>query len=151
MGSATSPQSSSTYSPCGGRPAPRSHSSRRASPWYPERTAIVFGDDRITCRALDAAADRVANLLVSRGIQPGDNVALSCPDLPHFTSVYFGILKAGSAVVPLNVLLKAREVAYHLTDSDAMAYFAFEGTAELPIGQTAWGDSRPPRAAASSS
>ncbi|MFI5680194.1 hypothetical protein [Streptomyces cellulosae] len=40
--------------------------------------------------------------------------------------------------MPLNVLLKAREVAYHLTDSDAKAYFAFEGTAELPIGQTAW-------------
>ncbi len=63
---------------------------------------------------------------------------MSCRNLPHFSSVYFGILKAGAAVVPLNVLLKAREVAYHLTDSDAKAYFAFEGTAELPIGQTAW-------------
>lgn len=105
---------------------------------YPERTAIVFGDDRVTYGALDAAANRVANLLVSRGIQPGDKVALSCPNVPHFTSVYFGILKAGAVVVPLNVLLKAREIAYHLTDSDAKAYFAFEGTAELPIGQTAW-------------
>jgi long-chain acyl-CoA synthetase len=105
---------------------------------YPERTAIVFGDDRITYSALDAAANRVANLLVSRGIQPGDKVALSCPNLPHFSSIYFGILKAGAAVVPLNVLLKAREVAYHLTDSDAKAYFAFEGTPELPIGEAAW-------------
>ncbi|MFJ8024610.1 long-chain fatty acid--CoA ligase [Streptomyces sp. NPDC096311] len=105
---------------------------------YPERTAIVFGDDRVTYSALDAAADRVANLLVSRGIQPGDKVALSCPNLPHFSSIYFGILKAGAAVVPLNVLLKAREVAYHLTDSDAKAYFAFEGTPELPIGEAAW-------------
>ncbi|MEV0218912.1 long-chain fatty acid--CoA ligase [Streptomyces sp. NPDC050704] len=105
---------------------------------YPQRIAIVFGDDRITYAALDAAANRVANLLVSRGIRPGDKVALSCPNLPHFTSVYFGILKAGAAVVPLNVLLKAREVAYHLADSDAKAYFAFEGTAELPIGQSAW-------------
>ncbi|MEV4230221.1 long-chain fatty acid--CoA ligase [Streptomyces bobili] len=105
---------------------------------YPERTAIVFGDDLITYGALDAAANQVANLLVSHGIRPGDKVALSCPNLPHFSSVYFGILKAGAAVVPLNVLLKAREVAYHLNDSDAKAYFAFEGTAELPIGQTAW-------------
>ncbi|MFI5680195.1 AMP-binding protein [Streptomyces cellulosae] len=62
---------------------------------YPERTAIVFGDDRITYRALDAAANRVANLLVSRGIQPGDKVALSCPNLPRFTSVYFGISRPG--------------------------------------------------------
>ncbi|WP_369230612.1 long-chain fatty acid--CoA ligase [Streptomyces sp. R21] len=105
---------------------------------YPERTAIVFGDDRVTYGALDAAANRVANLLDSRGIRPGDKVALSCPNLPHFSSIYFGILKAGAAVVPLNVLLKAREVAYHLTDSDAKAYFAFEGTPELPIGQAAW-------------
>ncbi|MFF2464770.1 long-chain-fatty-acid--CoA ligase [Streptomyces mirabilis] len=105
---------------------------------HPERTAIIFGDDRITYDALDSAANRVANLLVSRGIQPGDKVAVSCLNLPHFSSIYFGILKAGAAVVPLNVLLKAREVAYHLADSDAKAYFAFEGTPELPIGEASW-------------
>ena len=77
----------------------------------------------------------VANLLVSRGIKPGDKVALSCPNLPYFTIVYFGILKAGATVVPLNVLLKGREVAYHLGDADAKAYFCFQGTPELPIGQ----------------
>ncbi|TQC43188.1 long-chain fatty acid--CoA ligase [Rhodococcus sp. WS4] len=105
---------------------------------YPERTAIVFGDDRISYAALDAAANQVANLLVTRGVRPGDKVALSCPNLPYFTVIYFGILKAGAVVVPLNVLLKAREVAYHLGDSDAKAYFAFEGTPELPIGEAAW-------------
>jgi long-chain acyl-CoA synthetase len=77
----------------------------------------------------------VANLLVSRGIEPGDKVALSCPNLPYFSIVYWGILKAGATVVPLNVLLKGREVAYHLDDSDAKAYFCFQGTPELPIGQ----------------
>ena len=105
---------------------------------YPERTAIVFGDERITYAALEAAANKVANLLVARGVRPGDKVALSCPNLPHFTVIYFGILKTGATVVPLNVLLKAREVAYHLNDSDAKAYFAFEGTPELPIGEAAW-------------
>jgi long-chain acyl-CoA synthetase len=80
----------------------------------------------------------VANLLVSRGIEPGDKVALSCPNLPYFTVIYFGILKAGAVVVPLNVLLKGREVAYHLADSEAKAYFAFEGSPELPIGAAAW-------------
>jgi long-chain acyl-CoA synthetase len=105
---------------------------------YPERTAVVLGGDRITYAALDTAVNRVANLLVARGVQPGDKVALSCPNTPHFTTIYFGILKAGAVVVPLNVLLKAREVAYHLGDSDAKAYFAFEGTPELPIGKEAW-------------
>ena len=76
----------------------------------------------------------MANLLVSRGIKPGDKVALSCPNLPYFSLVYWGILKAGGTVVPLNVLLKGREVAYHLNDSDAKAYFCFQGTPELAIG-----------------
>ena len=72
---------------------------------------------------------------MSKGIEPGDKVALSCPNLPYFPIVYFGILKAGAVVVPLNVLLKGREVAYHLDDSDAKAHFCFEGTADLPIGE----------------
>ena len=70
-----------------------------------------------------------------QGIEPGDKVALSCPNLPYFPIVYYGILKAGAVVVPLNVLLKGREVAYHLDDSDAKAHFCFEGTAELAIGE----------------
>jgi long-chain acyl-CoA synthetase len=105
---------------------------------YADRTAIVFGDTRLSYAQVNGAANQVANLLVSRGIQPGDKVALSCPNLPYFTVIYYGILKAGATVVPLNVLLKSREVAYHLADSDAKAYFAFEGTPDLAIGEAAW-------------
>ena len=81
---------------------------------YPDRDAVVLGDTRLTYAQVDGAANQVANLLVSRGIEPGDKVALSCPNLPYFPIVYYGILKAGATVVPLNVLLKGREVAYHL-------------------------------------
>jgi long-chain acyl-CoA synthetase len=104
---------------------------------YPDREAIVFPATgrRMTYAEVDMVANMVANFLVSKGIRPGDKVALSCPNLPYFSLVYWGILKAGGTVVPLNVLLKGREVAYHLGDSDAKAYFCFEGTAELPIGQ----------------
>ncbi len=101
---------------------------------YPEREAIVLGDTRLTYAQVNGAASQVANLLASRGIGHGDKVALSCANLPYFTIVYFGILKAGGTVVPLNVLLKGREVAYHLGDSEAKAYFCFQGTPELPIG-----------------
>ena len=104
---------------------------------YVDRTAIVFGELNLSYGQVNAASNQVANLLVSRGIQPGDKVALSCPNLPYFSIVYFGILKAGGTVVPLNVLLKPREIAYHLDDSDAKAYFAFEGTADLPIAEAA--------------
>ncbi|WP_182524821.1 long-chain-fatty-acid--CoA ligase [Nocardioides dongkuii] len=102
---------------------------------YPDRDAIVLGDTRLTYAAVDSFANMVANLLVARGIRPGDKVALSCPNLPYFSVVYFGILKAGATVVPLNVLLKGREIAYHLGDSDAKAYFCFQGTPELPMAQ----------------
>ena len=55
---------------------------------YPDRTAIVFGADRMTYAQLDAASNQVANLLVERGIRPGDKVALSCPNIPQFTTIY---------------------------------------------------------------
>lgn len=102
---------------------------------YPEREAVVLGDTRMTYAQVNGAANMVANLLVSRGIGHGDKVALSCANLPYFTIIYYGILKAGASVVPLNVLLKGREVAYHLGDAEAKAYFCFEGTADLPIGK----------------
>src|SRR3954449_3028730 len=101
---------------------------------YPERVAVVLGDQRLTYAQVNAAANQVANLLVARGIRPGDKVALSCPNLPFFPVVYYGILKAGGVVVPLNVLLKGREIAYHLGDSEAKAYFCFQGTPELAMG-----------------
>jgi long-chain acyl-CoA synthetase len=105
---------------------------------HPEREALVLGDTRLTYAEVDAAASRVANLLVSRGVRPGDKVALSCVNIPQFTIVYFGILKAGAVVVPLNVLLKRREIAYHLQDSGATTYLCFEGTPELPMAWEGW-------------
>jgi len=104
----------------------------------PDRDALVFGEMRISYALLDTVANQVANLLVAKGIQPGDKVALASPNLPYFPMVYFGILKAGAVVVPLNVLLKQREIAYHLKDSDATAFFCFEGTPELPLGEAGW-------------
>ncbi|HLN78979.1 MAG TPA: long-chain fatty acid--CoA ligase [Nocardioidaceae bacterium] len=101
----------------------------------PDRDAVVVGDMRLTYAQVNGFANQVANLLVSRGIGAGDKVALSCPNLPYFPIVYYGILKSGATVVPLNVLLKGREIAYHLGDSDAKAFFCFEGTPDLPMGQ----------------
>ena len=88
-----------------------------------DRTAIVFGDTELSYAQVNGAANQVANLLASRGIGRGDKVALSCPNLPYFTIIYYGILKAGATVVPLNVLLKAREVAYHLGPEGFLAVF----------------------------
>ena len=101
----------------------------------PERLAVICGDARMTYAEVNAKASQVAHGLLKLGIKRGDKVALSCPNLPFFPIIYYGILKAGAVVVPLNILLKGREIAYHLTDSDAKAYFCFQGTADLPTGE----------------
>src|SRR5438874_4982876 len=101
----------------------------------PTRTAIVCEETRLSYAELNAATNQVAHGLAQAGIQKGDTDALSCQDVPSFVIAYYGILKAGAAVMPLNILLKTREIAYHLTDGDAKAYLCQEGTPELPIGQ----------------
>jgi long-chain acyl-CoA synthetase len=106
---------------------------------YPSKIAYVFGDTELSFAQVNGAANMVANGLVAKGIKPGDKVGLSCLNLPFFPIIYFGILKAGAIVVPLSVLLKKDEIAYHLTDSEAKAYFCFVGTEELPMGQMGFG------------
>ncbi|QCX00123.1 long-chain fatty acid--CoA ligase [Aggregatimonas sangjinii] len=102
---------------------------------FPNKIAFTFMDTSLSFAQINAAANQVANGLVAIGIQPGDKVALSCFNLPYFPIIYNGILKAGAAVVPLSVLLKADEIKYHLENSEAKAYFCFEGTEELPMGK----------------
>ena len=101
----------------------------------PDRDALACGPSRLSYADLDAAASQVAAALAARGLGRGDRVALTCPNLPAFPVAYFGILKAGATVVPLNTLLTEREIAYHLADSAARAYFCFEGTPGLPTGR----------------
>ncbi|MFC1820303.1 long-chain fatty acid--CoA ligase [Thermodesulfobacteriota bacterium] len=107
------------------------HSARE----YPDKTAIIFGDKRFTFSEVNAVVNKVANGIRNSGIEKGDKVALSSLNLPYFPMIYYGILKAGAVVVPLNVLLKAREIAYHLKDSQAKGYFCFQGTPELAMSE----------------
>ncbi len=79
----------------------------------PEREAVVGSGLRLSYGQIHQAASRVAAGLAKLGLAPGDKIALGCPNLPWFPIVYYGILKLGGVVVPLNVLLKPREIAYH--------------------------------------
>ena len=94
----------------------------------PDRPVAVFAGGRLTYRELDEASGRLADTLEATGIQPGDRVALQLPNVPQFLVSYFGILKAGAIVVPLNVMLKAPEVAYHLGNSGARILITWEGS-----------------------
>ncbi|MBT2563129.1 long-chain fatty acid--CoA ligase [Pedobacter sp. ISL-68] len=101
---------------------------------FANQPALSFNKTTLTYAELNNFANRVANGLKAIGILPGDKIALSCPNLPEFPAVYFGVLKAGAVIVPLNILLKADEILYHLNDSKAKAYFCFSGSEDLPIG-----------------
>ncbi len=97
---------------------------------HAERPALKLDDNVMTYEMLDEGASRVAGLLRDRGLQPGDRVGVMLPNVPYFGLVYYGILRAGGIVVPMNVLLKGREVSFYLSDSGAKQAFVWHGFAE---------------------
>ena len=94
---------------------------------HADRPAVRLGEAAMTFRELDEASARVAGQLRARGLAVGDRVAIMLPNLPAFAVIYYGVLRAGGVVVPMNPLLKAREVAYYLGDSGARLIFAWQG------------------------
>ena len=103
----------------------------------PDRVAVVCRPVTFTYRELDAISSQVAGGLRALGFGPGDHIALSCPNTPHFPIAYYAILKIGAVVVPLHVLLKPREIANLLRDADVKGLLVFEGTPELPMAAMA--------------
>jgi long-chain acyl-CoA synthetase len=101
-------------------------SARRA----PAKTAVILGDATLSYAQLDQLSDRVAASLTAGGLAPGDRVGLQLPNIPQFVIAYFGILKAGGVVVPMNVLLKAPEIAFQLENSGARTLITFGGFAD---------------------
>jgi long-chain acyl-CoA synthetase len=100
-----------------------------------DRPAVRLNDTGLSYRELDEASGRVAAMLRERGLQPGDRVGMMLPNVVQFAVVYYGVLRAGCVVVPMNPLLKAREVAYYLGDSGAGLMFAWHEVAdEAQIG-----------------
>ena len=97
---------------------------------YPERPALRVGDAVITYAEFDDATARVAGLLRERGLRAGDRVGIMLPNVPEFALAYYGVLRAGGVVVPMNVLLKRREVAFYLQDSQARLGVAWHACAE---------------------
>lgn len=106
---------------------------RESAAAAPDRPLVYAGDATLTYAQVDSASGRVAASLRAIGLEPGDKVAVQLPNLPQFLLSYFGILKAGLTMVPLNPLLLGPEVAYHLVDSEAKVLITFEGFAEAAL------------------
>ncbi len=92
---------------------------------HADRPALKLDDTVVNYAVLNEGATRIAGLLKEKGLEPGDRVGIMLPNVPYFGIVYYGILRAGGVVVPMNVLLKGREVAFYLKDSGAKHVFAW--------------------------
>jgi long-chain acyl-CoA synthetase len=102
----------------------------RSAAERPDSVAIKLDDAELSYAALDEAAAHAAGLLRAKGVQPGDRVGIMLPNVEYFPICYYGALRAGAAVVPVNGLLKEREVAFHLGDSEAKVLLAWHEFAD---------------------
>ncbi|HEY5332593.1 MAG TPA: AMP-binding protein, partial [Solirubrobacterales bacterium] len=95
--------------------------------------AVRLGGATLSYGDLDDRSARVATLLREHGLAPGDRVGVMLPNVLEFPLAYYGVLRAGGVVVPMNVLLKRREISFYLEDSGAkllLAWHGFLGDAE---------------------
>jgi long-chain acyl-CoA synthetase len=96
----------------------------------PDGVAVKLDEIELSYKLLEGATAHIAGLLHERGFSEGDRVGIMLPNVPYFPVCYFGVLRAGGVVVPMNVLLKRREVAFYLEDSGARLLFAWHGFAQ---------------------
>src|SRR3954470_16669101 len=92
--------------------------------------AVRLGDRTMTYGELEDGIARVATLLREHGMEPGDRVGVMLPNVLEFPLAYYGVLRAGGIVVPMNVLLKRREIAFYLEDSGAKLLLYWHGFAD---------------------
>jgi len=103
---------------------------REAAQMYPGRRAIQLDATTLSYAELDDLSARAAGWLrQAHHVRPGDRVGIMTPNVPQFPVFYYGVLRAGGVVVPMNPLLKAREVAHYLGDSGARLVIAWESAA----------------------
>jgi long-chain acyl-CoA synthetase len=93
----------------------------------PDAPAIRLGEVELSYGDLDYRSARLATLLHAKGVRQGDRVGVMLPNVPEFPIAYYGVLRAGAIVVPMNVLLKRREIAFYLEDSGAKVLLAWHG------------------------
>jgi long-chain acyl-CoA synthetase len=86
---------------------------------YPDHTALIFNNAKITYREYNAAVDRFAAALQGLGVKKGDRVAIHLLNCPQFPIAYYAVLRIGGIVVPCNPVYTAREMRHQLKDSGA--------------------------------
>ena len=108
-----------------------SHIIKRHVEATPDKTAIIFGEHRISYAQLDSLIARTADGLLKTGLKRGDVVSLFLPSIPELIISYLGTVRAGLTVNVANAMLREQEINYILKDCQARAVIVDK--ARLPI------------------
>lgn len=99
---------------------------RQSAARYPTHTAILFDGQSTDYATFDELSNRFAATLAAQGVEKSDRIGLYCINSDAFAIAYFGIVKAGATVVPINLLLNPHEIAYILEDAGATGLVYYE-------------------------
>ena len=99
---------------------------------YPDRAFVVTEQRTWTYAQMHAWSVQLAAGLVSKGVKPGDHVALMMANFPEFVAVKFAIALVGAVAVPINFLNKRDELAYVLKQSDAVMLITMDSFRNMP-------------------
>ena len=103
---------------------------------FREKTAIVYGQQRVTYPEFAARVNRLANALRDWGLRQGERVAFLCPNIPPLLEAHFGVPLAGGVLVAINTRLASAEIQYILNHSGARLLFVdTELAALIEIGR----------------
>jgi len=103
--------------------APLFHFLEESARKYPDRACTIFKSAVITFKEMNELTDRMAAALVDMGVKRGDRVGIFMPNTPQFVIAYYGILKAGGAVVATNPLYTPPEIEHQASDAGIEVMF----------------------------
>jgi len=93
---------------------------------HPKKTALIWGDQRLSYQELDEVAARFASALIENGIQQGDRVVIVTPNSVETIVALFGVLKAGGVFLVVHHSIKEKKLSYILNDCGARAIVLFQ-------------------------
>jgi long-chain acyl-CoA synthetase len=96
---------------------------RKRAALTPRKTFVKFEGEKYSFQDMDRVADVFSYFLLNRGMQSGDRVAILCHNCALYIPAYFGIIRAGGIVLPLNSLLTHEEIDYILNDAGVLTCF----------------------------
>ncbi len=83
---------------------------KRSASNFPDKSALIFDDQRIDYRNLNIRVNCLSNSLLNMGLKKGDRIAVLLHNCPEFIEIYFACAKSGGIIVPINNLLRIREL-----------------------------------------